>query len=398
MAESSCPYCGTAILTATKRCPQCNAGLLWQEADERLRDELKEREVNRGRATFTLIDEVVRAAKGGQPVSVAALKGFAFAWLFPRAMIVIGSVITGIVLIVQTLILWQQSNVMQDQTKLLVGQTAAAQLEHAEKLRARIDLLDALSARMSYATLRIAPHDRYCDEGACLESKIPFHILLAGNAKLAQANGPDGAATRALLDLVRGLNDNLSKVSRIKSSTTLVYRDTNEPEANPKFSAAEAAEALLQEAERRCAHPDAKDRSLFAGIRTLSELSLLLDPGIPEPDVSGDAKDFWPDNWRARAFDVGHLLSPTDNAAVPQQGLKPMTAEERRGMMTVAVLAERIAAIRAAAEKQLSDAHLTCTNRNREDRASLELIEASARALLVEVAPAAAPAAASSGR
>jgi len=87
---------------------------------------------------MNLIDEVYAAGKGGKPVSVAAIKGFAFAWLFPRTVIVVGSIISGLVLVAQTVILYRQMGVMEAQTELMRGQTAAAQLDRAEKLRLRI--------------------------------------------------------------------------------------------------------------------------------------------------------------------------------------------------------------------------------------------------------------------
>ena len=109
MDEAKCPYCQAPYREDDGKCAECKAIFPWAVEAKELREEIKSREVNRGRATFTLIDEVVTHAKGGKPVSAAALKGFAFAWLFPRTMIVIGSIITAAVLIAQTAIIYKQT-------------------------------------------------------------------------------------------------------------------------------------------------------------------------------------------------------------------------------------------------------------------------------------------------
>lgn len=141
MEGAKCPYCQAAYKEEDGKCAECKALFPWAIEVKEIREDIKSREVNRGRATFTLIDELFAQAKGGKPVSLAALKGFAFAWLFPRTLIVIGSVITGLVLIVQTFIIYRQ-------TELLGKQTAAAQLEQAEKLRSRITANADLSNRL----------------------------------------------------------------------------------------------------------------------------------------------------------------------------------------------------------------------------------------------------------
>lgn len=147
MAEMRCPFCTAPYQEVEGKCFQCKAPFPWAVEAATVRDALKEREVNRGRATLTLIDEVFAQSKGGKPVSLAAIKGFAFAWLFPRTIIVIGSVITGLVLVAQTIIIWQQ-------TALLKDQTLAAQFQQAEIIRARIPKVEETIERLAEAEAR----------------------------------------------------------------------------------------------------------------------------------------------------------------------------------------------------------------------------------------------------
>jgi hypothetical protein len=148
MDGATCPYCQKPYKEEDGSCAECKALFPWAIEAKAIREDIKSREVNRGRATFTLIDELFTQGKGGKPVSAAALKGFAFAWLFPRTLIVIGSAITGAVLIAQTAIIYKQTQLLEGQTDLMQKQTAAAQLEQAEKLRVRIAANMALLSRI----------------------------------------------------------------------------------------------------------------------------------------------------------------------------------------------------------------------------------------------------------
>lgn len=133
-----CPYCKKPQEPAVEVCSACGATLPWVHGHQELRQEIanlraqvKEREVSRFRATVTLVEEFFVYARGGQPVSLAALKGFITAWLFPRTLIVIGSIVGGLILAVQTYIIWSQ-------TQLLAQQADTARIEQAGKLRERI--------------------------------------------------------------------------------------------------------------------------------------------------------------------------------------------------------------------------------------------------------------------
>lgn len=129
-SAARCPYC-TAPFEGGGACAFCGSRFPWADEIAELRNQLKEREVGRLRATTTLVEEVFQSWRTGRPVSLSALKGFVGAWLFPRALIVVGSVVGGLVLLAQTIILYNQ-------TKLLDVQARAAQIEQEGKLRDRV--------------------------------------------------------------------------------------------------------------------------------------------------------------------------------------------------------------------------------------------------------------------
>lgn len=129
--ELLCPYCKEACPHGASACSSCGASFPWVREIAELRDQIKERETSRLRATTTLVDELFRASRGERAVSLAALKGFVGAWLFPRALIVIGSLAGVILLGMQTYILWSQS-------KMLTSQAEAAKEDRANRLRERL--------------------------------------------------------------------------------------------------------------------------------------------------------------------------------------------------------------------------------------------------------------------
>lgn len=140
--KSTCPFCQEAVPAEARACPSCSKPFPWVAVAEKLREEMKERETNRGRATMTLLDEVVGAARGQRPVSLAAVKGFAFAWLFPRALIVLGSIATALLIAAQTVILYQQ-------TQLLKTQAQSSLVDQAERMRERIVETNNLAERLA---------------------------------------------------------------------------------------------------------------------------------------------------------------------------------------------------------------------------------------------------------
>ena len=102
----ACPNCGQQTLGEATSCSHCAKDFPWTLQIGKLQDQIKERETNRVRATATLVQEAFEAAKSGKPVSLAAIKGFVTSWLFPRTIIVLGSLLGGVVLVAQTYILW----------------------------------------------------------------------------------------------------------------------------------------------------------------------------------------------------------------------------------------------------------------------------------------------------
>lgn len=128
---AKCPYCKAPYKEGSRKCMHCGSLFPWAAEVEQLHQQLKERETNRIRATATLVQELFGAAKGGPPVSMSAIKGFVTSWLFPRTLIVIGSLVGAVILGIQTYILWNQ-------TKMLALQTQAAQLDQSAKLRERM--------------------------------------------------------------------------------------------------------------------------------------------------------------------------------------------------------------------------------------------------------------------
>lgn len=176
---------------------------------DRIQDLIKERESNRVRAAVTLTEELYGAARGGKPVSVAAIKGFVAALLVPRMVIVAGSVIAGLVLIAQTFILYKQ-------TQFLDIQARAAQIEQETRLRERITPLQALT---SYWSVLVSAYEREIftlDCGArCYEVDLTFipPTSALGSAWLvpeavqglfAYTSGVQGMQQHTVEDLVRG--------------------------------------------------------------------------------------------------------------------------------------------------------------------------------------------------
>jgi hypothetical protein len=158
-----CPYCRHQLGTGEiQACAQCGQLFPWSRDFHSLQDQLKERETSRLRATYTLVEELLAAGRSGKPLSLSAVKGFVTAWLFPRTVIVLGSLLAGAVLSAQTYILYRQTN-------LLRVQADAAKIEQERTLRERIATTTVLAAgwgriREIYAA-KVAEND--CEE--CLK-------------------------------------------------------------------------------------------------------------------------------------------------------------------------------------------------------------------------------------
>ncbi len=171
MSTLKCLHCGADYVEQEDRCKLCRKEPPWRSEVEALKRQLKEREPNRGRATSTLIEEAFSAARGGPPITVDAIKGFVYAWLFPRTLIVIGSVVTGVALIVQTFILVRQTELLAEQTRQLAKQTSAARLSQDERLRERVGEMEALISTLHRAQRAIlgAKSDLYANDRCKIE-------------------------------------------------------------------------------------------------------------------------------------------------------------------------------------------------------------------------------------
>lgn len=173
-----CPYCKSEQIDESSECTECKAHFPWIRGLDELRQQMKERETSRLRATTTLIHEAIEASRGGPPITLSAIKGFAASWLFPRTFIVLGSLAGALLLGLQTWVIWGQ-------TRLLTQQAEAAREEQAVRLRERLSTLNALKATgfkaQSYYRNEEAVADLpwECDESPC---QISVHRALFTNS------------------------------------------------------------------------------------------------------------------------------------------------------------------------------------------------------------------------
>lgn len=198
--KPTCPFCQEPHPAEAQACPSCLKPFPWMAAAEKLREEMKERETNRGRATMTLLEEVVGAAKGERPVSLAAVKGFAFAWLFPRALIVLGSIATGLLIAAQTMILYQQ-------TRLLRMQAQSSQVDQAERMRDRIVDTNSLADRLALVSRSLERGGTAIDCEGCAVSMMSAMTELRneGPGRSVQAGRSLSAGASFLRERLREL-------------------------------------------------------------------------------------------------------------------------------------------------------------------------------------------------
>jgi hypothetical protein len=194
-----CPYCRASNSDGASKCVECGTIFPWSAEIAKLHDELKSRETNRIRAAATLVSEIFSAAQGGKPVSMAAVMGFVTSWLFPRAMIVLGSIAGALLLGIQTYILWNQ-------TTLLSLQTRAAQIEQAAKLRERV----AANAVLVTALKRLSQaYSATLSVSTCMSSECKNSLVwptLAGLAEDSPVILPEGELKSSWLDASRQLH------------------------------------------------------------------------------------------------------------------------------------------------------------------------------------------------
>ena len=217
----SCPSCGRQTDAASRTCADCGVPFPWSLHYDKLEEQLKERESNRIRATATLVQEAFEAAKGGKPVSLAAIKGFVTSWLFPRTVIVLGSLLGGVLLFAQTYILWNQ-------TKLLELQTRAAQLEQVVKLRDRLATISAQTAaltrlREAYARKIIVP--------GCSNDKCKANLVRDTLQGLREDNpvAPTSESRDIWISLGKQLSEMSSAAERIVRQPVVSIREGELP-------------------------------------------------------------------------------------------------------------------------------------------------------------------------
>ena len=169
-----CPYCREIIeLAGADACAKCGAAFPWSVVAGELRNEMKERETSRLRATATLTNELIGAMKGGPRPTIQAVKGFVNAWLLPRAVLIAGGLLGGLAVALQVAVMIQQTSIMETQTALLLKQSMAADAQSAEIYRVRISKLEATRA----ALIPLLQHLERDVEPVCFEKTCPQILM-----------------------------------------------------------------------------------------------------------------------------------------------------------------------------------------------------------------------------
>lgn len=277
MDAIKCPYCFAPCEAASEQCAFCGSGFPWAASIRELRNDVKSREVNRGRATATLIEEGWEAARGGKPISVSAVKGFMFAWLFPRSVIVLGSVAAALMLGIQTWILSEQS-------QLLAGQTAAARMEQDARLEARIARNKIYADRLSQMvpnTSLLAEIPQECNDdctvsiGKFMNSWDPSALTLFDNRD-------------SLDNRVRGVFALADSAARTVSSV-----GANQGKIDDKPGMSEAIE-LIENSSIQCTADSEGVKQLLVAVRVLGSIQAYLSPrwAGKEFEMNSDPKRF----------------------------------------------------------------------------------------------------------
>jgi uncharacterized protein YjbI with pentapeptide repeats len=123
MDDQPCPFCAAPNPPDAKECQSCKRPFPWASAEERITNAIKERETNRVRATMTLIEDLYGTLQKGKASPLSSLKGLIFSLLFPKAILIVGSIFGGALLAVQTAIIYQQYKLQEAQNSLILRQT-----------------------------------------------------------------------------------------------------------------------------------------------------------------------------------------------------------------------------------------------------------------------------------
>lgn len=217
----SCPSCGQKTVSDSRSCASCQAAFPWSLQFERLEDQIKERESNRIRATATLVQEAFEAAKGGKPISLAAIKGFVASWIFPRAVVVLGSLLGVIVLVAQTYILWNQ-------TRLLELQARAAQLEQVVKIR---DRLASISGQIAALTRLREAYGKTLSQIDCTAETCKSTLVQKTLMDLREDNpvAPRSDSQQVWVSLGRQLSEMSSTAERLVRQPVVSIREGELP-------------------------------------------------------------------------------------------------------------------------------------------------------------------------
>jgi hypothetical protein len=148
----------------------------WSKDIEDIRGQLKSRETNPVRAIATFVDELFIQSRGGKAVSKEAITGLVFSLLRPRFIIAAGSLISGALLITQTVIL-------NNQTKLLSSQADAADLERMVLLSGQADhILSTMGNISEIFEFIVGAQEAECDDNCKKQAAGP--ALKAAIAKI----------------------------------------------------------------------------------------------------------------------------------------------------------------------------------------------------------------------
>ncbi|MDM0116913.1 hypothetical protein QTI66_32825 [Variovorax sp. J22R133] len=375
MTRATCPYCCAPYTPGAKACGHCDAQFPWAVEAETLRQEMKERETNRGRATATLLTEVIEAGKGGKPVSIAAVKGFAFAWLFPRTMIVIGSVLATLLLAAQTWVIWNQTSMLEAQAK-------TSNLDRAEKLRLRIEEATPIVLRLSGMRLgadAVAGPTTCAD--ACLDGSLQEAYLTLNRALPLEDEITVADPSRAARALAHELRFNEGLMVQMESAQVGFVQEppTSQVVESPKRSLGltpsdlnrwrPAIQAVVRDAVRRCAYPAADARAL---IRALQLLDFWITPhGVDEWRIDVIINESLPRNIEALKYEES-LEIPLALAAGAEQ---PRGASPSYG-----TLKGHLRDVRLQVSKRVQALWARCSSMVQRDVAEMEQLEGANRA------------------
>ena len=344
MEQAYCPYCKAPYQVKNGACAHCEVVFPWEAIGERLTDEIKSREANRARATFTLVDEVFQAASGKGKLSNAAVKGFFFAWIYPRTVIVIGSILSALILTFQTWLICQQ-------TQLIKYQSDAARVENAARLRERIGNNGLLVTQIESLHRRLAWLDEV--RNACDPHHTPCTVTAAEEIQRTvsfQAN--DGKP--GVQDLRQGTV--LGLLLSARKANELLYGELSSDEASLKT--ASGAQAVFDKAVLQCLYPK---QNLFQVKRAFQVLKIM-----------GRPPSYWEESTYFKATVLANqMMEFSSNTNAPEHGSNQM------GEVTVDEFLKAYVAWKQVLDSEVSTMKKLCSERVDLDFIELRKVEVS---------------------